>query len=145
MAIKHNFPRKTDQEADCHFVLLSELPQELPAQGLQSLHRTCPQNSSWRITLHEYTVKKQAAEQEIFLWLCENAGVALFVVEQIVLACLGLWALERVKGCFFLAASKLRKGRVSDLMALPVPAVRTAIGISCVFAVCSTVWKWQAC
>lgn len=51
------------------------------------------------------------------------------MVEQIVLACLGLWALGRVKGCFFLTASKLRKGSVSDLMALPAPASRTAIGI----------------
>lgn len=131
MAVKRNFPRKTDQEVDCRFVLLSELPQELPAQGLQSLHRSCPHHrSSWRIRLHEYTVRNQAAEQEIFSRLCDNGGVSLPVVEQIVLACLGPWALEGVKGCCFLTASKLRKGRVFELLALPAPASRTAIGIS---------------
>lgn len=66
------------------------------------------------------------------LWLCENAGVALSVVEQIVLAGLSPWALEGVKGCCFLTASKLSKGRIFDLLALPAPASRIAIGISCV-------------
>ena len=82
--------------------------------------------------MREYTVRNLAAEQEIFSWLCENAGVALPVLEQIVLACPGPWALEGGKGCCFLTASKLRKGRVFDLLALPAPAPRTAIGISCV-------------
>lgn len=80
--------------------------------------------------MHEYTVRNQAAEREIFSGLCENAGVALPVVEQIVLACPGPWALEGVKGCCFLTASKLRKGKVFDPLDLPAPASRTAIGIS---------------
>lgn len=62
-----------EQEADCHFVLLSELPQELPAHGLQCLHKSySPQHSSWRISFYEYTVRNQVTEEEIFKRICEN-------------------------------------------------------------------------
>jgi len=58
LIVKHNFPRKADQEADCRFILFSDLPQELPVQSLPCLHGSHPQHSSWRIKLHECAVQK---------------------------------------------------------------------------------------
>lgn len=146
MTVKCNFPRKADQEADCHFILLSELPQELPVQGLQSLHRSHPpQHSSWRISWHEHAVRNQAAEQEISQ-LCDSAGVALSVVEQIILACIVLGSWKESKHGTFSQLPGLKKGVFDLPAALSAPVSGRTIRTPCLCLLfVFHIWKLQTC